>query len=557
MGLVPIIWAMGCIRLMDAESQVRVAVIPVWFTRANHARLHDAAHENALLWNKLVRWVHVEWAKGRHSLSKRDIRDHADSFNSTIPLHSHTIQATAEDLYDAIVTSRVNRRNGMRVRAPWREKVYRPLVFSHNFGWRETAEGKLALSFGRGQKRVVVPMPTVVDARTGLPVPNRLWGEITLCWNRDAREWAFHIPYETSMVLGLPHAQPGTDGSYPASTVTVAVDEGIINPMALSVRDTETNTVDALVISGRQIRSIKRQRNKTVGSLQKALSKTKPGSRKRKKLAAKLKDTRAKTDRQLRNADHHVAKRASDWARTQAVDTTTGEIRPVRLVVGDVRGIEQRTKQRRHARKNQRQQLSQWSRGRQEQYMSEKTGLPIEHVPEHHTTQTCPKCSARLKPLGRTYSCKNPDCGLTLHRDVVGTGNIGSRAEHGGTNASKNTPIVPWIDDDTTITVTYQRAITGWTTEQSATHSRHQHARSQVGGKHVVEAQNRARHTSITGSSVAEHQHVSQPAANPSGHADEERSTLLTATRHAQLRSPVLSASAGRGGSLHFYRSVE
>ncbi len=516
---------------MGEETQMRVAVIPAWFNRANHSRLHEATHENALLWNKLVNWVHAEWTNGRHNLSKRDLRDYADSFNTTVPLHSHTIQATAEDLYDAITTSRVNRKNGMNVRAPWREKKYRPLVFSHNFGWRETAEGKLALSFGRGQKCIIIPMPTVIDARTGLPVPNTLWGEITVCWDRDDRAWTLHIPYRTDSVLGLPHAQPDKGGNYPENTVTISADEGVINPMALSVRDTDTNRVDALVISGREIRAIKRQRNKTVGSLQKAMSKTKPGSRKHRRLVTLRKKTQAKTDRQLRNADHHVAKRAADWTREQAVDKTTGELRPVRLAVGDVRGIEQKTKQQRRARKSQRQQLSQWGRGRHETYLSEKTGLPVEHVAEHHTTQTCPKCVTRRKPRGRTYDCKNPDCDLVLHRDVVGTGNIGARADYGGTSVSKDTPIVPWIDDDTIVVVTYQRAVPGWTKTQSGTHSRHQQLRGRAGGKHVVEARNRARQTE--GLSVAEELRDSQPAANPSGYAAQRRSTSLTATSHA------------------------
>lgn len=92
--------------------------------------------------------------------------------------------------------------------------------------------------------------------------------------------------------------------------------------------------------------------------------------------------------------------------------------------------------------------------------MSEKTGLPVERIAEHHTTQTCPKCLTRQKPRGRTYNCKNPECDLVAHRDVVGTGNIGARAEHGGTSVSKDTPIVAWIDrQHDRVLITYQQAV--------------------------------------------------------------------------------------------------
>lgn len=76
---------------------------------------------------------------------------------------------------------------------------------------------------GAGRSGSIIPMPTVIDARTGVSVPNALWGEITLCWSRDAREWSLHIPYRTDSVLGLPQAQPDADGTYPADTVAAAV----------------------------------------------------------------------------------------------------------------------------------------------------------------------------------------------------------------------------------------------------------------------------------------------------------------------------------------------
>jgi putative transposase len=494
------------------SDQVRTALVPVWLNRAQFTQAHAGAHAAGLLWNELVVWIRVEWEAGR-SPGKYEIKKYAVALDrAQFPLHAHTVQAVALDLSDAIDTSRANRKAGLKVRAPWREKTYRPLAFTARNGWRITAEGKLALSFGQGKGKgsrrpaIILPIPTVIDSQTGAPVPSSRWGEILLCWDRDARQWSLHIPYATTVAV-VPQGEVADP-----TAVVIAVDEGIINPMALVVRDGQR--VDGLVISGRGIRSIKRLRNKHVGSLQKALAKTTNGSRKHKRLIRAKKRTQAKTDRQLRNADHHVARRATDWIRERSVDTETGEIRKVALQIGDVRGIEKNTNKKRRASRSTRQQLSQWSRGRQENYLVEKTGLRIDYIPEPHTSQTCPGCGTRRKPSGRVYACKA--CGLVMNRDIVGAGNILSRAMNGGDHASV---ISPWIDDSSTITVTYRRSQREWSTDQTARHSFHQHAQQRAGGmwgeKNAVEAQNRASRHVVA--AVAEDQLVTQPTATLRG----------------------------------------
>ena len=496
-------------------------MVPVWLNRAQYVTAHEGAHNAALLWNEVVVWVRSQWAAGC-SPGKYEIKRYAVGLDrSRFPLHAHTVQAVALDVFDAICTSRTNRKLGIKTRAPWRTKAYRPLHFTAGFGWRVSAEGKLNLSFGQGKGNgarrpsITIPMPTILDPVTGASVPPALWGEITLCWNIDARQWSLHIPYRTT-VATLPQGEITDPG-----TVVVAVDEGIINPMTLVARDGDH--INGLVISGRGIRSIKRLRNKHTGSLQKALSRTTNGSRKHKRLVAKRKKVQAKTDRQLRNADHHVARRAADWIREQATDPATGATAKVALQVGDVRGIERNTNKKRRASRSTRQQLSQWSRGRQERYLSEKTGLDIVHVPEPHTSQTCPACGTRRKPAGRTYTCRA--CDLNMNRDIVGAGNILSRAMNGG---DRDTAISPWIDSNTTVAVTCRRTVRHWSPDQTARHSFHQHTQARAGirdEKAAVEAQNRASHKPVA---VAKEQQVTQPTTNHSVRGSE-RSTSTPA----------------------------
>ena len=121
----------------------------------------------------------------------------------------------------------------------------------------------------------------------------------------------------------------------------------------------------------------------------------------------------------------------------------------------NVRGIEKETKTKRRMGRYSRQQLSQWSRGVQERYLKEKTGLDLEHLNESGSTKTCPTCLTRNRPSGRYYRCKNTICGFTCHRDTVGAINILQKAIYG-----EYLPIGP----DTKLRVTYLRAVECWST---------------------------------------------------------------------------------------------
>ena len=141
-------------------------------------------------------------------------------------------------------------------------------------------------------------------------------------------------------------------------------------------------TVRVDVSNGRSGRSIKRLRNKQTARLQAKLSHCKNGSRRHRRLVAAKKQLQAKTARRLHDFDHQVTARAEKFTRDvhtawtkhhQAEAKAAGVDAPVvgvRLVAGDVRGIERNTNKKRRASRSTRQQLSQWSRGRQEQYLA-------------------------------------------------------------------------------------------------------------------------------------------------------------------------------------------
>ncbi len=167
---------------MRREGQVarcgtdRTAMVGVWLDRAADQQAHDASHEAALQWNRLVEWLRAYWVERVADPGFKELRAYGDGLKLA-PLHSQSIQAVAEDLDDAVRTYRANKKLGLIGKAPWRVKKYRPVSFTRNFGWRVTPEGKLALSYGRGRERILLPLPVFTDPLAGVVVPRRRGGK--------------------------------------------------------------------------------------------------------------------------------------------------------------------------------------------------------------------------------------------------------------------------------------------------------------------------------------------------------------------------------------------
>lgn len=458
------------------RSRFLTAIVPVWLNRADHERAHIACHASALLWNRVVGWVHAEWRAGR-SPGREDIRRYVTSLPAEArPVHAHTAQAVAYDLADAIALARVGRtQESAGARFPWREKRYRPLTFTTGFGWKFSPEGKLALSLGRGRDRILLPVPEFTD-RNGLLVTPDRWGEIKLCWDSAAGAWSLRIAHRLADDRLADGATYEPRGTAAVQVITVAVDEGVINPLTLAVRAPDGG-YEVAVINGRAGRSIKQHRNKHHAQLRSKLSRCRNGSRRHRKLTSAGKKLTARTNRRLRDFNHQVTAKANRFIREQVAASERESVSAhvvVRLVVGDARGVEQNTEKKRRTSRSTRQQLSQWERGTQERQLAYKTGLSIQYVCEAYTSQACPYCLTRRKVRGRAYVCVNKNCARVLHRDAVGGVNIHTLAVNDGAYV----PVPP----DAEVRVKYLRAQPGWSPHQRERHGFHQRALSRSGG---------------------------------------------------------------------------
>lgn len=405
----------------------RTAVVPVTLSGADYRRAHQACHHAGLLWNHLLSALRDHWKAEQRDPSTKQLRQHiATAPEAAQRLHAHTKQAAVDDLFDAVALYRSSQRAGLHSKAPWRMKNYRPLEFTARYGWRINAQGRLSMSLGRGRPPIVVKQPVITDPATGEIVDPSQWGGLRLCWDRMGRSWSVHIAVPTQT------PPPGNPD------IIMAIDEGIINPMTTAIETDDAYVVE--VINGRHARAIKHYRNTRVAKLAKKRSRCTRGSRRYKKLTRTMRGLESETRKRLHNIDHQVSRKAANAAQKHRAGT---------IIVGDVRGIEQSTKQaeRRRTNRHQRRRLSQWSRGKQETLLGHKTKISIGHLNEAYSSQTCPACLLRNRPTGRQYQCRQ--CSFTCHRDAVGALNILMRAQHG-----QYTP----IDPDKPIKITYLRA---------------------------------------------------------------------------------------------------
>jgi putative transposase len=194
------------------------------------------------------------------------------------------------------------------------------------------------------------------------------------------------------------------------------------------------NNGNSLIVTGRQLRSYQRFRNKELGSLQKRLRKCKKGSRNYKKYRKAIRKLMSKSNKKIDNDIHKTSKLYVDYTIHNNIKT---------VIIGDLTKFNMNLKQRKNRKGNQ-QKLVQWQHGKLVNKLSEKLGrygIVVEEISEAYTSQTCPNCGNKHKPMSRNYVCNI--CGFTMHRDLVGAYNILSKYLNGGAIKSMDIEVKP------------------------------------------------------------------------------------------------------------------
>ncbi len=346
-------------------------------TPTRFRRLKEAQMEAAQVWNtccelhRAARKAHMRWP---------DERELRQATKRQFALHSQSVQMIVHAFLANVETTRQLRQKyqQMKMKYPWRTKRFYPVLWPAQAVCRE--RGRVVLPMGRGRPSLILPLDLPEES-----------GACTLVW---------HNGFELHVCIKVPQAEeaPGENRA--------TVDLGEIHLAAVT-----TNTGHALVVSGRGIRSLKRQRNIRHGKLTRKQARCKKYSRRWRKLQRARNRMRGRLERRIRDLRHKATRKVIDFCKAQEVGT---------LFIGNPHGVRQQNTGRHH---NQR--MAQWEYGKDIDYLTHKAKQA--HIKsftgsERGTSSQCPVCGHRHKPRGRQWNCKR--CGFCGHRDLVGSVNM-------------------------------------------------------------------------------------------------------------------------------------
>ena len=342
----------------------------------------SARQEAARLWNHLVE-VHFRircrdmkwpskarfqrWAKGRYP-----------------GLSAQSVQQIIGEFCESVASAKMLRRNGHEeANYPWKKTRYRHVVYTNQDA--RIRKGVLVLPNGKsGTLRIRVPVA----------LPGRLM---------EVRLGLFVV----QLVCEVP------DEVKPSGP-TIGIDLGVNTLIAAT--DGET----AVLVSGRQVKSIVQGRNKWLASFARAQSKRVKGSCRWKRLQRGKKRMLSKANRRVKDACHKATHRIAN------------EFPNAKCYVGRPFNDAAQKIGRRQA-----QMVSQACNRRIIQQLDYKTSGAID-IEEWYSSQTCPVCGGRRK-CRRTYTCP---CGVIAPRDVVGAVNHLCIGLHGKIQPGQKMPLV-------------------------------------------------------------------------------------------------------------------
>lgn len=320
-----------------------------------------------------ARTSHQPWPK------REDLRKAARG--GKFRLHSQALQWIVEMFVDAIELTRFNRQTNRKHRYPHKDKPFYPLAWPAQAVC--IAGDRIILPMGRGNKSIVLPKPE------GFPATG---SAVKLIWNRDH--------YELHGNIEVPTEKKATGDE------RATIDLGQIHQAAVT-----TSSGKGLIVSGRGIRSVKRDMNKMHGEISRKQKRCKKGSRRWWKLQHARNKRAGRCERQVRDLRHKGTRQVIDFCKLHEVGI---------LYIGNPDGVRRKNCGRHH---NQR--MSQWQYGEDLKYLRQKAfreGISSFSGTERGTSSHCPECGHRMRPKGRWWKCTA--CGFQGHRDLVGSANM-------------------------------------------------------------------------------------------------------------------------------------
>ena len=345
------------------------------------ARICVGQKEAARAWT-VCRDAHLAARQERGPWPNRDALQKATK--GRFALHSQSVQMVTHAFLANVDTAQQLRNQGRsEIRYPYKDKTFYPLIWPAQA--MHLRDKRIVLPMGRGRPSLVLPRPEWLDQPRACKV----------VWNGLHHELHISVAKESEEVPRLE-----------TTNRHATVDLGQIHQAAVA-----TNEGDALIVSGRGLRSLKRQHSKQLGEMASKRTRCTKGSRRWRKLGRTRAKLTLRAERRIRDLRHKGTRQVINFCKAHGVES---------LFVGNPDGVRSKPCGRHH---NQR--MSQWEYGRDIDYLqqkSEQDRIVCFTGDERGTSSRCPVCGHRHRPKGRDWRCKV--CGFEGHRDIVGAVNM-------------------------------------------------------------------------------------------------------------------------------------
>ena len=368
----------------------KTMIIPVKCSDEDYKYLMQCSRWAGDCWNKIVEADKRFYEENERYMNKSELQSFVKNIT---PLHATGNQHVYLKYFvarDAMFRSiKANHENSSKVELPYKKKKYFVVgwnVFSYAIDYQNN-EVRLSRKLdenGHPQKQV----------RCSFKTMPRYVVEIELV-------------YRNGLCLAVKYKDPKVNEDITDSNVA-AIDFGEIHSIA-----SIDNNGNAIIITGRKIRSIRRFQDKEKAKLCSKRDKITKGSRQYRKYSRAIYKLSIKTDRQILDCVHKISKLYLDYCIQNGIS---------KVYYGDLDSCTRNTSDKINNFVGQK--LNDWCYGLLTLQLENKLtryGIELVKVSEAYSSQTCPHCGHRHKPVGRNYECV---CGYKQHRDVVGAMNI-------------------------------------------------------------------------------------------------------------------------------------
>lgn len=368
----------------------KTIIIPVKCSKADYEYLAQCNKWSAECWNALVAQDKSFYEKNERYMTRGELQTFVKSIT---PLHAVGNQHVFHKYYscrDAMFRSiQSKHKDSAKAKLPYKEKKYFTTGWDVNCSKIDYKNCKLYLS-----KKCI---------------SNGIYQTPVCCSFKSIPKHVVEIEliYRGKLCLAIKYKEPKTNVNIESNNVA-AIDLGEIH----SITSIDNNG-NAIIITGRKIRSIKRLQNKERGKIQSKRSRCVDGSKQYRKYTSAIYHLNIETENKLLDCVHKISKLYLDYCIENNIS---------RVYYGDLDSCTRGHHGEMSKYVNQK--LRDWCYGQLTLQLENKLsryGIEFVKVSEAYTSQTCPHCGHRHKPSGRNYECQ---CGYKQHRDLVGAMNI-------------------------------------------------------------------------------------------------------------------------------------